>query len=366
MQIGPAINLTQVLTGSLPGISVSSQTFDAFPHIYENSCKPGSLSRKDAAGDITPEAVRAWEMDCLQFFRQKEVASKDQVGKVAWNLQDPRVQDWYSNECDRLNALTFAEFTKEVRSYWLSSNWTDIVQQKVLSSTQGDKAFHVWAAEVQNQNVLLRGELSHLPEEQLRLHLESHMYPDVLAEYCIAQISEEKDFRKWIEKVRTLDEKRLKDIARQKVAVEEAVRASRMFQPSRSANAKTSKAARARRRVLVPPPLTADERKLLRDNAGCYKCRQFFQNHFSATCTNDFPDPKGYKTLTSADVEAARTKKRAKPIAAVLEDELVAKHARTSIEEIVKPVAVVMPSAVLGDGSESDGECVAPISSHAF
>ena len=38
MQIGPAINLTQVLTGSLPGISVSSQTFDAFPHIYENSC----------------------------------------------------------------------------------------------------------------------------------------------------------------------------------------------------------------------------------------------------------------------------------------------------------------------------------------
>lgn len=114
------------------------------------------------------------------------------------------------------------------------------------------------------------------------------------------------------------------------------------------------------------PPLTADERKLLRDNAGCYKCRQFFQNHTSATCPNDFPDPKGYKTLTSADVEAARTKKRAKPIAAVLEDELVAKRARTSIEEIVKPVAVVMPSAVLGDGSESDGECVAPISSHAF
>ena len=192
-------------------------------------------------------------MGCLQFFRQKEVAGKDQVGKVAWNLQDSRVQDWYSNECDRFNALTFAEFIKEVRSYWLSSNWADIVRQKVLSSTQGDKAFCVWAAEVQNRNVLLRGELSRLPEEQLRFHLESRMHLDVLAEYRVAQISEEKDFRKWIEKVCTLDEKRLKDIARQKVAVEEAVRASRMFQPSCSANAKTSKAARTRRRVLVPP-----------------------------------------------------------------------------------------------------------------
>ena len=43
------------------------------------------------AGDITPEALRAWEMDCLQFFRQKGLAEEEQVGKVAWNLQDPRV-----------------------------------------------------------------------------------------------------------------------------------------------------------------------------------------------------------------------------------------------------------------------------------
>ena len=119
-----------------------------------------------------------------------------------------------------------------------------------------------------------------------------------------------------------------------------------------------------RRRVLAlpRPPLTADELKLLRDNAGCFKCRQYLRNHTSTTCTNDFPNPKGYKTLTSADVEAARTKKRAKPIAAVIEDEPVAKRAREFIEEIIEPVAVVMPSAVLGDGSESGDECVAFIS----
>ena len=64
----------------------------------------------------------------------------------------------------------------------------------------------------------------------------------------------------------------------------------------------------------------------------------------------------------SADVEAVCTKKRAKPIAAVIEDEPVTKRAHEFIEEIIEPVAVVMPSAVLGDGSESGDECAASIS----
>ena len=83
------------------------------------------------------------------------------------------------------------------------------------------------------------------------------------------------------------------------------------------------------------PRLTTEERKLLQDNAGCFKCQQFFQSHTSSTCTNHFPNAKGYEMLTAADVEAARTKKHAKPIAAVIEDEPIAKRACTSVEEIV-------------------------------
>ncbi|KIM56966.1 hypothetical protein SCLCIDRAFT_29154 [Scleroderma citrinum Foug A] len=33
------------------------------------------------AGDVTPAALRAWEMGCLQFFRQKEVSEKEQRRK---------------------------------------------------------------------------------------------------------------------------------------------------------------------------------------------------------------------------------------------------------------------------------------------
>ena len=50
---------------------------------------------------------------------------------------------------------------------------------------------------------------------------------------------------------------------------------------------------------------------------------------------NDFPNAKGYEMLTAADVEATRTKKCAKPIAAVIKDKLIAKYAHASVEEIV-------------------------------
>ena len=316
------------------------------------------------AGEITPEALHAWEMGCLQFFRQKEIAAKDQVGRVAWNLQDPRVQDWYVNDSERLNALTFAAFMLEVRSYWLPSDWATMVRQKLLSSTQGDKAFHVWAAEVQSQNVLLRGNASHLSDDNLHYHLESHMNVDLIADYRSANVEAEQDLRKWIEKVRHLDEKRLHDVARQKEAVETALRANRQpLQTSRSMNTKSkeSKMTGDKTTLTRLPRLTPEEQKLLNDNEGRYKCCQFFQTHTTPTCPNDFPDAKGYATLMAADVEAARTKKRTKLIAAVIEDQPVAKRVH-AVEEVAEPIAVVMPSATLGSGTDTGDECIAPLS----
>lgn len=319
------------------------------------------------AGDLTPEVLRAWEMGCRHFFRQKEVAEKAQVGRVAWNLQDLRIQDWYINDRDRLNALSFAEFMQEVRSCWLPSDWVAMVRQKMLASTQGEKPFHVWAAEIQSQNALLRGYPSHLSDEKLYYHLESHMHVDLFADYRLANIVAEKDLRKWIEKVRLLDEKRLRYAARQKEAIEAALRAlnRQPLHASYVANVRSrdaKAAAEGKTRVRLPP-LTKEERKQLQDNAGCFKCRQFFQNHTTPTCPNDFPEAKGYTTLTAADVESARTKKRANPTVVVVEDEPAAKRIRF-VKEAIEPI--VAPSAVLGNGSESGDEYVAHFSAPHF
>ncbi|KAG8218243.1 hypothetical protein J3R82DRAFT_3842 [Butyriboletus roseoflavus] len=46
-----------------------------------------------------------------------------QVINIAWNLQDPYIQDWYINDADCLNALSFNEFIKEICKVWLPSDW---------------------------------------------------------------------------------------------------------------------------------------------------------------------------------------------------------------------------------------------------
>ena len=62
-------------------------------------------------------------------------------------------------------------------------------------------------------------------------------------------------------------------------------------------------------------------------------------------CVNDFPDPKGYSTLTIADVEATCLKKCTPG---------------TTIRGITELVAIMTPAVTLGNDSESGD--IAPFS----
>ncbi|KAL4078737.1 hypothetical protein V8B97DRAFT_2021108 [Scleroderma yunnanense] len=275
------------------------------------------------AGKITPEALQAWDMGCLQFFWQKEITKKDQVSKVTWNLQDIHVCDWYNHDCDCLNSLTFEDFMKE----------------KMLALTQGDRPFHVWAIVVQSQNVLLQGDKSHLSNDSLCYHLESHMHIDLIADYHSANITAEKDLHKWIKKVRLLDKKHLHDA----IKIEMAMRANHQpLQSSHLANVKLK------------------DSKTVTDGKPC-TCVPPLTNHTTPTFPNDFPDAKRYITLTTADVEVACSKKHTKPVATITEDEPALKCSCFMEGQPLKPVAVIMPLAALGSGSESADECIAPL-----
>ncbi|KZT73450.1 hypothetical protein DAEQUDRAFT_413191 [Daedalea quercina L-15889] len=58
-----------------------------------------------------------------------------------------------------------------------------------------------------------------------------------------------------------------------------------------------------------PPPLTEGERRLLRQYEGCFKCRRFFVECRTATCTHGFPEGWKYHTLTIADVGVAQARR---------------------------------------------------------
>ncbi|KIO09532.1 hypothetical protein M404DRAFT_22030 [Pisolithus tinctorius Marx 270] len=318
---------------------------------------PGKTPPFLTAGDITPEGLRSWELGCENYFRLKSVAEDVQVAKVVGHLLDPHIQDWISNNGSRLTALTFSEFMEEVRTYWLPSDWAEAIQQKMLSSMQGNKAFHLWAVEVESLNVLLRGSEFHLTEDHLHFHLESHMHPDLTAEYHLTSSHHEKRFQAWLDLVHLLDEKCVHDT----VKLDAALR-KKPFQPSCSANtmALNSKAPDGRT-CTHPPALTIEERQLLRDNSGCFKCHCLFQNHIMQDCPNDFPDAKNYKAFTAADVEAA-CRKCTKPVMAVVEDEPASKCSHIMEEDDMETIAVVMPSATLGDRTDSGEEYIAPLS----
>ncbi|KAG1797477.1 uncharacterized protein HD556DRAFT_1212875, partial [Suillus plorans] len=261
-----------------------------------------------AAGELTPEVLHAWEMGCTQFFLHKEVKDDEMVKKVAWGMQEPVMQDWYSNNQARLDGLTFKDYMEDVHSYWLPSGWADQVRRKMLASTQGQRPFHEWAVDVQGHNTLLRGTPSHLKNDSILYHLEAHMNTELAANYQAKNITET-NLRKWIEKVRLLDERCLWYLVRQKDTVEAALRAER----ARSAGEKkliagtrfNSKAGQSTNTTVTGsnktftrlPSLTEDEHQLLCDNNGCFKCREPFAGHGSATCKKGFPDGAMYKTL---------------------------------------------------------------------
>ncbi|KAG1873487.1 hypothetical protein C8R48DRAFT_746187 [Suillus tomentosus] len=158
-------------------------------------------------GEVTPEALRSWEMGCAQFFMHKNVAEDDMVKKIAWGMQDPRIQDWYLTNQEEMDLMTFKEYMAEVRRVWLPSGWADIVRRKMLASMQGQRPFSEWAIEVQSQNTLLRGTASHLTDVNVLYHLESHMNVELAADYHAENIVED-DLRLWIEKQPLYSEER--------------------------------------------------------------------------------------------------------------------------------------------------------------
>lgn len=185
------------------------------------------------------------------------------------------------------------------------------------------------------------------------------MNVELAADYHAENIVED-DLRRWIEVVRLLDEKCLRYLARQKEAVENALRTERAHSNvnkktgssvsnNRSAGKSmgSSKSTGTAKPFVRLPSLTDNECVLLRENDGCFKCREPFAGHTLSSCSKGFPDGASYKTLTATAVAAKKNKKNV--VAAV------------DIEEESDTVAVVMPSAVLGDGTDSDDECVAPL-----
>jgi len=102
------------------------------------------------------------------------------------------------------------------------------------------------------------------------------------------------------------------------------------------------------------PPLTDTECTLLNEHDGCTKCHCFYMDHHSQNCPNSFPLGKGYKTLTMADVLAAKkakavSKPAAKPVAATS-----ASIENVDSDEDISATVAILPHSSNDYTSDSD------------
>jgi len=185
------------------------------------------------------------------------------------------------------------------------------------------------------------------------------MNEDLRADCLHENVNDEEDFHAWLQLVKRLDEHLQKTRSRQQEVLDQYLRlqskaggyggggGGKVFSSTKPS---TTKAHSTFTRL---PSLTNAERDLLREHAGCFKCRKFYMTHCSADCPDRFPAGEGYKMLTARDAMAA------KPIN-------TSKKSSSGVPN-GRAVNAVMPvSAVLGEGTDSGEKCVAPLTMPHF
>ncbi|KAF8885403.1 hypothetical protein CPB84DRAFT_1685520 [Gymnopilus junonius] len=319
-------------------------------------------------GDITPKVLVDLADAHHEYFIVKEIDDTDKVKKILGGFKCVHVRDWIACECDCLLKLTYEDFMAEVCSNYLPLNWEETVCTQLLGMKmkQNDK-FWDWCQELCALNIVLRGTTSHLSESALHNQLEAALEPSLL-NYCFREkINKIIVLKDWVLAVKEADEK-LKDDQKRthEVLAEETAWNSKcpaLSGNSRTGNTANTTASSSSNTIKKCPKLEDGEHTLLAVNNGCFKCRRFDQDHSSKTCPNSFPDGEGYKKVTATRNAAGNAPKiqngsstsRPRPIATVVPD---AAHFSESDNDDV--VTAVMPSAALGNGSESEDDVSSP------
>ncbi|KAL6299241.1 hypothetical protein BKA93DRAFT_830057 [Sparassis latifolia] len=303
------------------------------------------------AGKISPTIAHAWENACLQYFKHNDTANDKKVSKVTGGFQDPIVSDWYYNDADTFDAMSF------FHAHFLLKGWDSALLTQLLRSRQcDDEPFKDWVLSIEKLNTVLCGTPSCLDDAHLHIQIAACICEDLRFACEDEDIKVIVPFKDWKDKVSQIDTIRMCERAR-------ILRITGTSNRPKSAIATPIAKASSNAKGPRLPSLTDGELKLLRDNEGCFKCRKFFvpkEQRRRDKCTNDFPDATTYRMLTQADIDIAkRNKENNRPraaIAAVTDDADDVVYNVSAINLNTKLLAAT--TGILGTGSASESECV--------
>jgi len=282
-------------------------------------------------GVTTPGALLDWENACEDFFASSKEPIPDdkKVSKVTGGLQNPRISLYVRNNRACLHMLAFTDFMSELRETFLPKDWAKDTLRKILAARMTlDQSFDNFCTEIVTSNNLLDGTPLHLSEPRMKEQIYNNITEDLRDklednETELAALNK-LTFQKWLNAINEADIKMAKAIRRsmKHVALElekEEKKKRNLSGPSRNANT-SSTGSTANRRTYTQnnynkprnylPALTEEERALLYENRGCYKCRRLYAEHLGRDCPNDFPDTHVLITPALAATAKAEWEKR--------------------------------------------------------
>ncbi|KAF9492204.1 hypothetical protein BDN71DRAFT_1509674 [Pleurotus eryngii] len=338
-------------------------------------------------GDVDAGILWDWFVKSENFLRHKGTPAANMVKTVAYGMTSVHAIRWLAANGPGLPSMEWDTYKDQMRALFLPTDWEYTARMAVLRLKQGSRPFMDFALDAMGRNNLLAGTASFMNDDFLQDAIEAGMDPELAVECHRENTNTIMNFRPWLDEVKRLDEQRrqrFEEIAKEfaRLNIRTTVPGRVPFKMAGVVNTTKPAAPQAsssQTSSFIPiPKLTEEERVLLKENGGCFKCRRFFAGHIGPRCPNPPLDGATYKTLTAQDIPkkmstAASRGASTGRVAAVLtpgsasfvEEELI------NFDSRVETVAAVLPnvvSAVVDTGSPdySDDECAPFLCSNLF
>ena len=260
-------------------------------------------------GKITPANVNTWEHHCIQYFHDHNVPARDQTFKASMGFSNLLLHEWYNSHCNHFDGMPFDKFADEVCGHFLPPNWAgkicdDISECKMKPSD----VFEDYVLDMECLNAQLRGAAHHFSDDAMRMFICGSVCPNLKAMINDDATDGIQDYVAWKAAVTAKDCERIHQI---KMVKDLLVINNNLAGHRAKAGANTADKL---------PGLTANERLILENNNGCFKCRKINvydkNKHHSANCPNGAPNPTTYVPLTTVYpnlIPAAAGKENARP-----------------------------------------------------
>ena len=247
---------------------------------------------------------------------KEPIPDDKKVSKVTGGLQSSRISVYIRNNRARLHVLTFTDFMAELHETFLPMDWAKDTLQKILAACMTlDQSFYNYCTDIITSNNLLAGSPLHLSEECIKEQIFNNITED-LREKLEESPTElatlnTLPFQKWLNTSSKADVKMAKAIRwnMKHVALElEKEEKKKRNLSGLSRGASNLSGSTDNRRPYTQntynrpcnnlPALTEEERALLYEHKGCFKCHHLYADHIGRNCPHDFPDT--HDTITSA------------------------------------------------------------------